>query len=113
MTCNRKLSDGFLSQVIWQRDQLLNVFRQGLYHGHTRVSDWAAAPLAGQSQRSRRGSRVSGATAPGVAYSYPTPPTINVNCWEDVQSMDADTLVFAKIPHAMDVVDSMVNITLC
>ena len=56
---------------------------------------------------------MSGATAPGVAYSYPTPPTINVNCWEDVQSMDADTLVFAKIPHAMDVVDSMVNITLC
>ena len=39
-----------------------------------------------------------------LLYSYPTAPTISVKCWADVQSMDANTLIYAQIP---------VNITIC
>ena len=33
-----------------------------------------------------------------LLYAYPTAPTISVKCWEDVQSMDANTLVCSRIP---------------
>ena len=38
-----------------------------------------------------------------LLYSYPTAPTISVKCWADVQSMDANTLIYAQIPPAMNV----------
>ena len=38
-----------------------------------------------------------------LLYSQSTAPTINVKCCEDVQSMDANTLVYVQIPQAMDV----------
>ena len=38
-----------------------------------------------------------------LLYSYSTAPSISVKCWADVQSMDANTLIYAQIPPAMNV----------
>ena len=38
-----------------------------------------------------------------LRFSYPTEPRIHVKFWEDVQSMDADTLTYVQIPRTMDV----------
>ena len=48
-----------------------------------------------------------------LLYSYPTAPTISVKCWEDVQSMDANTLVCSRIPIESTWPCMMVNITIC
>jgi hypothetical protein len=39
--------DGILPKIIGQRDQLLNVLRQGLYQQHPGVSDRATAMVTG------------------------------------------------------------------
>ena len=38
-----------------------------------------------------------------LLYSYSTASTISVKCWADMQSMDANTLIYVQIPPSMDV----------
>jgi len=56
--------DGLLPKIIWQRDQLLNVLRQGLNQQHPRVRDRRAAVLTREGERRRGEARRQAPSGP-------------------------------------------------